>query len=267
MVAASKYAKAERELKAAKSFGSGVLEFYEKTGLRPTGGSSEVAGSTPDTLSADGKSLMIIMSSDKGLCGSIHASLARHVRTLLREGKLQSTEYVILGDKVRTMLQRQLNKSFTFTGQSIGRKSLSFKECSTIAQSVNEIISDYGNADILYNKFRSVIAYKVTTVPVMSAFQIEKSQALANYEWADSETIRCYQEFHLASLLYYTFKENFTCELASRMNAMEGATKNAGELIDKLRLYYNRTRQSVITRELIEIISGASVLEQQRQGS
>lgn len=264
MVAASKYARAEKELKASKSFGSGAFEFYTKTGLTDQDLKLKTAVRTDLEAPVD-KLLMIVMSSDKGLCGSIHAALARHIRHLMRgSDRPAHVKFVILGDKVKSMLQRQLSKDFIATGSGIGRKALSFTESSSIAETINDHITSFGNVEILYNQFRSIISYKPSVVPAMSALQMERSQCLANYDSVDSEVIRCFQEFQLASIVYYTFRENFTCELASRMNAMEGATKNAGELIDKLRLYYNRTRQSVITRELIEIISGASVLEKQR---
>jgi F-type H+-transporting ATPase subunit gamma len=81
------------------------------------------------------------------------------------------------------------------------------------------------------------------------------------YDSLDNETLQCFQEYQLASLIFYGLKENSTSEQSARMSAMDNATKNAGEMIDKLTLYYNRTRQAVITRELIEIISGAAALD------
>lgn len=81
------------------------------------------------------------------------------------------------------------------------------------------------------------------------------------YDSLDADTLKCYQEFQLASLIFYGMKENSTSEVSARMTAMDNASKNAGEMINKLTLTFNRTRQAVITRELIEIISGASALE------
>ena len=87
------------------------------------------------------------------------------------------------------------------------------------------------------------------------------SKNIGLYDSLDAETLRCYQEFQLANLLFYGLKENATSEQSARMSAMDNASKNAGEMISKLTLYYNRTRQAVITRELIEIISGAAALD------
>ena len=81
------------------------------------------------------------------------------------------------------------------------------------------------------------------------------------YDSLDAETLKCFQEFQLVNLLYYGLKENTTSEQSARMSAMDSSSKNAGEMIGKLTLSFNRTRQAVITRELIEIISGASALD------
>ena len=110
--------------------------------------------------------------------------------------------------------------------------------------------------------FRSAIAYVTSRQKILSGDAIGRSKAIQVYDSTDADVLRSFQEFNLASVLYYTMKENATSEQSSRMTAMDNATKNAGELINKLTTYYNRTRQSVITTELIEIISGAAALEQ-----
>lgn len=89
----------------------------------------------------------------------------------------------------------------------------------------------------------------------------QSAEKLVAYDSLDADVIQDYLEFSLASLLYFTMKESACSEQSSRMSAMDNASKNAGEMIDKLTLTFNRTRQAVITRELIEIISGASALE------
>lgn len=89
----------------------------------------------------------------------------------------------------------------------------------------------------------------------------QTSDKLVRYDSLDAEIIQDYLEFSLASLLFFTMKESACSEQSSRMSAMDNASKNAGEMIDKLTLTFNRTRQAVITRELIEIISGAAALE------
>ena len=113
-----------------------------------------------------------------------------------------------------------------------------------------------------YFILRSAIAYTTSRQKILSNDAISRSKSIQVYDSTDAEVLRSFQEFNLASVLYYAMKENATSEQSSRMTAMDNATKNAGELINKLTTYYNRTRQAVITTELIEIISGAAALEQ-----
>lgn len=98
-------------------------------------------------------------------------------------------------------------------------------------------------------------------MPIFSLKTVEKSDKLTVYDSLDADVIQSYLEFSLATQLFYAMKEGACSEQSSRMTAMDNASKNAGEMIDKLSLLFNRTRQAVITRELIEIISGASALE------
>lgn len=132
------------------------------------------------------------------------------------------------------------------------------------AKLANEIINcgyDYTDGKIVYNKFRTVVSYKVSDLPIFSPKTVESAAKLPVYDSLDADVIQNYLEFSMASMLFYTMKESACSEQSSRMTSMDNATKNAGEMIDKLTLTFNRTRQAVITRELIEIISGAAALE------
>lgn len=97
-------------------------------------------------------------------------------------------------------------------------------------------------------------------MPIFSLDAVSKSPKLTVYDSIDTDVMRSYYEYSLASLIFYAMKENACSEQSARMSAMDNASKNAGEMIQKLQLTYNRTRQAVITRELIEIISGAAAL-------
>lgn len=141
------------------------------------------------------------------------------------------------------------------------KKNVTFLDASLVA---NEILSsgyEFDSGEVLYNRFKSVISYTTTKEPFYSASIVSNAKNYGLYDSLDAETLKCFQEFQLASLVYYGLKENITSEQSARMTAMDNASKNAGEMIGKLTLYYNRTRQAVITRELIEIISGAAALD------
>lgn len=97
-------------------------------------------------------------------------------------------------------------------------------------------------------------------MPIFSLAAVNSSSNLTVYDSIDAEVLRSFYEYSLAALIYYAMKENACSEQSARMSAMDNASKNAGEMIQKLTLVFNRTRQAVITRELIEIISGAAAL-------
>jgi len=113
---------------------------------------------------------------------------------------------------------------------------------------------------IVYNRFKSVVSYATTEIPIFSLNSVNAAPKLQVYDSLDSDVIQSYLEYSLVSQIYYAMKENACSEQSSRMTAMDNASKNAAEMIEKLSLTFNRTRQAVITRELIEIISGASAL-------
>ena len=112
----------------------------------------------------------------------------------------------------------------------------------------------------LFSPSRSVVSYKTQEIPIYPVSTVEKAANLPVYDSLDADVLQSYMEYSLASLIYYCLKEGATSEQSSRMTAMDNSSKNAGEMIDKLTLTYNRTRQAVITGELIEIISGAAAL-------
>jgi len=247
MVSAAKYARAERDLKQARPYGEGAKGFYDIVDIQPS--------------KEDKKELYIAMTSDRGLCGAVHTGIARQIRNELnaRENS-DDTKIICIGDKSRAVLQRLFAKKFIFVANEVGRIPPTFLDASRIAIEVLNSGFDFGHGKIVYNKFRTVVSYNLSAVPIFSVKSVESSEKLVAYDSLDADIIRDYLEFSLASLLFYTMKESACSEQSSRMSSMDNATKNAGEMIDKLTLTFNRTRQAVITRELIEIISGAAAL-------
>ncbi|XP_036318588.1 ATP synthase subunit gamma, mitochondrial [Rhagoletis pomonella] len=246
MVSAAKYSRAERDLKAARPYGIGAQQFFEKTEIQ----SDE---------KAEPKKLMIAMTSDRGLCGAVHTGVARHIRNELAKGDA-NTKLFCVGDKSRSILSRTYGKNILMVANEVGRLPPTFLDASKIAHEVSKTGYDFTEGQIVYNKFKSVVSYQLSTLPVFNTPTVEKSDKLAVYDSLDSDIIQSYLEYSLASLIFYTMKEGACSEQSSRMTAMDNASKNAGEMIEKLTLTFNRTRQAVITRELIEIISGAAAL-------
>lgn len=245
MVSAAKYARAERELKAGRPFGAGSQDFYRATEL-------EATNDAP-------KQLIIAVSSDRGLCGGIHSSIAKGIKADV-PNKQGEYKIVAIGDKARGLLRRLYGKDFLFHANEVGKAAPVFKDASKVVDEILNSGYEFNVGEMYYNQFKTVVSYTTRKLPVFSVETINQAEKINMYDDVDTDTLQSYQEFSMASLIYYAMKEQACSEQSSRMSAMDNATKNAGEMIDKLQLTFNRTRQAVITRELIEIISGAAAL-------
>lgn len=245
MVSAAKYARAERDLKQARPYGLGAQQFFDK---------AEVSSKEEQP-----KKLFIAITSDRGLCGAVHTGVARHIRPDLIDDP--NIKVVCVGDKSRAILQRLYGKNIAMVCNEIGRLPPTFLDAAKLTNAIINLGFEYTEGKIVYNKFKSVVSYNVSDMPIFSLKSVESAEKLPVYDSLDSEVIQNYLEFSMATLLFYAMKEGACSEQSSRMTAMDNASKNAGEMIDKLTLTFNRTRQAVITRELIEIISGAAALE------
>lgn len=247
MVSAAKYARAERDLKAARPYGLGAQSFYQNAELTET-------EKKPDHL-------FVAMTSDRGLCGSCHTSVARLIRVDMDAlSKTHNIRIVCVGDKSQAVLKRQFGDKIIMSFNEIGRLPPTFNDARIIAQGIVNSGFDFAQGDLIYNRFKTVVSYTTLKMPFFSQDLVKASEKMGVYDSVDDNVIQSYLEYSLASLIYHALKESACSEQSSRMTAMDGASKNAGEMIGQLTLYYNRTRQAVITRELIEIISGAAAL-------
>ncbi|CAL8109408.1 unnamed protein product [Orchesella dallaii] len=245
MVSAAKYTRAERELKLALAFGDGSQAFYEQAEVTP-----------PENAKNE---LIIAISSDRGLCGAVHTSVGRLIRSKL-QNKSDNVKVVCVGDKARALLQRLFGQNILYVAKEIGRSPPTFEDAARVATAISDSGFEYDSGTIVYNKFKSVVSYTTSQIPIYSVSSVNSAPKITLYDSVDPDVLQNYIEFSLASQLYYAMKENACSEQSSRMTAMDNASKNAAEMIEKLSLAFNRTRQAVITRELIEIISGASAL-------
>ncbi|XP_053321398.1 ATP synthase subunit gamma, mitochondrial isoform X1 [Spea bombifrons] len=248
MVAAAKYAKADRELKPARVYGTGSLALYEKAEIK-----------APEDKK---KHLLIGISSDRGLCGAIHSSVAKSIKNEIANLAETGKEVMVVGvgDKLRGLLHRTHGQHLLLTFKDVGRKPPTFGDAALIASQLLNSGYEFDQGAVVFNRFRSVISYRTEDKPIFSLDTVANSENIGIYDDIDADVLRNYQEFTLANVIYYTLKESATSEQSARMTAMDNASKNASEIIDKLTLTFNRTRQAVITKELIEIISGAAAL-------
>ena len=224
------------------------------------------------SIKAD-KKLVVTISSDKGLCGGINTTVVKYSRALLKLNQLagqdHDTKYVIIGDKAKLQLQRDSKKYISMFFGETQKNSICYTQCSMMA---DEIIksNEYDAIQMVYNKFHTVVSFLPTVATLMSPETLAGEEGskvgdLESYEVEGSEThgevLQNLAEFQFASVLYNAMLENATSEMGARMSAMDNSTRNAGDVLDRLTLSYNRSRQASITTELIEIISGAAALE------
>jgi F-type H+-transporting ATPase subunit gamma len=212
------------------------------------------------------KTLIVPFTSDKGLCGGINSFISRAVKDCVAKLDAQGKEcdIVIVGDKGRSQLTRAIPDSISRAVTEVESPG-SFNLAAAIsAELVAAGAQDYDAVMIVYNSFVNAGTYN-QYYKIIKPFAGEgEDEPMVEYEFEPdnkTEVMQDLYEYLLTSQIYYCFMDGAAAEQSSRMTAMENASKNAGEMIESLTLQYNRARQARITTELIEIISGASALE------
>ncbi|KAL2312245.1 ATP synthase subunit gamma, mitochondrial [Schizosaccharomyces pombe] len=244
-VAQTKLTRAQRAMEASNKYYRVSDEVFKEAGTK-----------APE----EGKTLMVACSSDKGLCGGIHSSISRLIRRELHDPKtFENTSLCILGEKVRTQLLRFCPESFYLTFAHIGGASPSFEEALQISSNILEHAKDYDRIVLVYNKFASAVSFETVMKNLYTTKAISESPNLSAYEASD-EVHQPLMEFAFANAIFSAMAEAHCSEMSSRRNAMENASKSAGDMINKFSIQYNRQRQASITNELIDIVTGANSL-------
>jgi F-type H+-transporting ATPase subunit gamma len=217
---------------------------------------------------SDAVHLLIVATADRGLCGAFNTNIVRlarqRIQALLQEGK--TVKILCVGRKGRDQLRRTYGAMILETVDFMGKKHIGFADAANIARKVLEMF-DHGEFDIatiVYSRFRSVIS-QVPTAQQLIPAPIELTEAGGatqkyEYEPDEGEILTALLPRNVSIQIFRALLENVAGEFGAKMSAMDSATRNAGEVIGKLTLQYNRTRQAMITKELIEIISGAEAL-------
>ena len=205
---------------------------------------------------------MVTLTTDKGLCGGVNSILTRMTKGMLGRLSADGKDYQIfaVGEKGRAQMRRTHSDKF-LSSATDRHMPYTFELACALTQ--DAMAGEFDAVHLVYNRFVSAIAY-TTTIKSITPLLDPAAEFLNEFEVEpdrDTETLQNFYEYTLATQLFHSMLENATSEQSSRMNAMENASKNAGEMIDKLNLQYNRARQARITTELIEIISGAAALK------
>jgi F-type H+-transporting ATPase subunit gamma len=271
MVAAAKLRRAQSRAEAARPYAERMERMLASLGV--------AVANQPDApkllvgTGGDAVHLLVVLSGDRGLAGAFNTNIGRFARTRIREleGQGKTVKVLAVGRKGATFLKREFGSRFVGEISFAGKKTVGFEDAAEVAATITRMLED-GEFDVcalLYNRFRSVIAQIPTEQKLIPTALPEVDadadvaagpQAQYEYEPTEEEILAALLPQNLAVQIYRAVLETNAGFYGSQMQAMDNATRNAGEMINKLTLNYNRTRQANITRELIEIISGAEAL-------
>jgi len=268
MVAAAKLRRAEERATEARPY----TERMEGV-LANLASGAEGNPNAPKLLAGTGKDethLLIVATADKGLCGGFNSSIVRlareHITRLQSEGK--KVKIIAVGRKGDDQLKRLYGDFIVWKTNFIEVRQIGFGQAHEIAERVLSMYDDgeFDVATLFYGKFKNVMTQIPTPQQIIPAIAPEGVEtpdlkgAVYDYEPDDAEILKALLPRYVGVQIFRALLENVASEQAASMSAMDNATRNAGDMIDKLNLQYNRARQAQITTELIEIIAGAEAL-------
>ncbi len=274
MVAASKLKKAQSQAEASQPYARAMGEMLARVAAGVT-----VTAASPKLLIGTGSDqthLLVVVTSDRGLCGGFNGNLVRLARLeIMRlEGEGKTVKLITVGRKSRDLLKRGHSDKIIHSFTGIGASSrVNFAEANEVTQMVLEQF-EAGNVDVVsmvYNNFVSVMTQKPRAqqiipfkLPENTEVEVseDKEELLSPYQFEpeENEILGLLLPRNLGVQVFRALLDSAAGEQAARMTAMDNATRNAGEKINNLNLIYNRARQAAITKELIEIISGAEAV-------
>ena len=270
MVAAAKLRRAQDQAIAARPYAERMERMLGSLagGVSGEGGPRLLAGTGRDSVH-----LIVVMTTDRGLCGGFNGSIMRGIRTMVRdlEGEGKTVKLFGVGRKGNAIMRRDYSDKLVEALEEVAKPAPTFAGADMIAGKVTQMFEhgDFDFCTIVYNKFVSALTQDVTpqqlipfAMPEMANAEETSGETMASYEYEpdEEEILANLLPRNLSVQVFRAMLETFASEQGARMTAMDSASRNAGDMIDKLTLTYNRARQAGITKELIEIISGAEAL-------
>jgi F-type H+-transporting ATPase subunit gamma len=268
MVAAAKLRRAQEAATAARPYAMRMNAMLANVNSRVTnkeGASPLLVGTGSDKVH-----LMVVMTAERGLCGGFNGNIAKLARAdaqkLVREGK--TVKMMMVGKKGADALRREFGRNVVDRVDLKAVKQLSFPNAEDISGKILKMFEarEFDVCTLYFSEFKSVIAQKPTALQLIPAKVPDekpgdvKSAAINEYEPSEEEILGVLLTRNISTQVFRGLLENAASEQGARMSAMDNATRNAGDMINKLTIKYNRQRQANITKELIEIISGAEAL-------
>ena len=265
MVAAAKLRRAQDAAEASRPY----TERFNAVmaGLAASVGGSESAPKLLSGTGSDQVQLLIVMTAERGLCGGFNGNIAKlakiHAQNLLAAGK--TVKIVTVGKKGRDAMKRDFGAHFVGHVDLTDVKRVGYADAQGVAKDVlgRFDAGEFDVATLFFARFENVVTQHPTAQQIIPAkFELAEDAdvTLYDYEPGEEEILADLLPRGVATAIFSALLENAASEQGARMSAMDNATRNAGEMIDKLTIQYNRSRQAVITNELIEIISGAEAL-------
>ena len=225
----------------------------------------------PKLLVGTGKDqtyLCVVMTSDRGLCGGFNSNICRlaknHFSKILSEGK--ELKIITIGSKGHDQLKREYGKHIIKKLSFKDKKKISFLEADEVGKIIIDLFdkNEFDKCILFFNNFKNVVTQIPQAQQIIPAEKKEatkeKNENFYEFEPDEDEILEDLLPKNISTQVFKAFLENSASEQGSRMTAMDNATRNAGDLVNKLTIVYNRSRQAAITKELIEIISGAESL-------
>jgi F-type H+-transporting ATPase subunit gamma len=267
MVAAAKLRRAQEAAEAARPYAERMERMLGSLAASMAGREG-----APALLAGNGREqihLVVVMTSDRGLCGGFNSSIVRAARRKVRQLQDEGRQVKIfcIGRKGRDQLRRDMANLIVGHIEDVGRPRLAFPAAAGIGAKLVAMFEagDFDVCHLVYNKFKSAMTQIVTIQQLIpfappAAGATVPGDAAYDYEPEETEILEALLPRNLGVQVFRALLENNASEQGARMTAMDSATRNAGEMINKLTIFYNRSRQAYITKELIEIISGAEAL-------
>lgn len=267
MVAAAKLRKAQSAAEAARPYAGRLAAV-----MASIAGKITVSDSSPKLLAGTGKDqvhLLVVANSDKGLCGAFNSNIVKAALVTARELEAQGKTvlFYLVGRKGRAVIRRVYPKAILVSFDTTSVREPGYAEAEAIA---NELLALYDDgkfdvAHLFYSRFQSALAQiptqqQIIPVPAPKVDAPAAGGASVDYEPDEEEILAALLPRYLRTQIFGALLENSASEQGASMTAMDNATRNAGDLINKLTIQYNRSRQAAITTELIEIIAGAEAL-------
>ncbi len=270
MVAAAKLRRAQEAAEAARPYAERMERMLNSVASTV----ANVEGASP-MLVGTGKQdthLLVVCTADRGLCGGFNGSIVRQTRKLIKELKAEgkTVKLLFVGRKAHDVLKREFKDDTVEAITGLGRKGITFPEATDVAEKITDLFEagEFDVCTVIFNKFQSAMTQIVTEQQLIpfapeeddAAEAVSGAQSAYIYEPDEDELIADLLPRNIGVQMFQALLESSASEHGARMTAMDSASRNAGDMIDNLSLTYNRTRQAFITKELIEIISGAEAL-------